>query len=168
MVNPFDETQQAGQLRGPAAGIASLPGRPSNPNRESYDPTNPNRESYDPNREYRSFQTRSGNEPDAMAFERGIFMDQLRKGKHPWSIDVDLRQDWREHKSNARFPRMTNVFGHYPIEKYSNIDPVENLPRMNDYLKMYYADKWQRMNKIRETNPYFNPYFYRGGLMSLV
>ena len=64
------------------AGIGSLSGNLVN---EPFHPSG---------KEYRSFQTRSGNEPEAMAMERYAFDKARQGGNYPWNIDIDLKSDW--------------------------------------------------------------------------
>ena len=135
MVNPFDETQQAGQLRGPAAGIASLPGKFQ----------------HDPNQEYRSFQVRA-NEPDARALERYVFDVNREYGQHPMNIDIGLHSNWEERQGSS-LSSTVHPFHPLNVSNKRKIDPVTNTDAMGDYTDYLYNRLYQNaINKEKQKN----------------
>ena len=106
-----------------SAGIGSLSGNLVN---EPFHPSG---------KEYRSFQTRSGNEPEAMAMERYAFDKARQGGNYPWNIDIDLKSNWRSHKSPFDPPVIRgNVFqsrsgNKSDINKMLHLDPKGDIQR---------------------------------------
>ena len=106
-----------------SAGIGSLSGNLVN---EPFHPSG---------KEYRSFQTRSGNEPEAMAMERYTFDKARQGGNYPWNIDIDLKSNWRSHKSPFDPPVIRgNVFqsrsgNKSDINKMLHLDPKGDIQR---------------------------------------
>ena len=86
-------------------------------------------------KEYRSFQTRSGNEPEAMAMERYAFDKARQQGNYPWNIDIDLKSDWSGVGSPYNPPLVRgNVFqsrsgNESDINKMLHLDPGRDINR---------------------------------------